>query len=1085
MTKKNLMPVIILTAICIIVAALLAAVNALTAPIIDDRNNAAINESLGKVMEGGKFNSEPDELKDGAPQTISKVYTEKNGKGTVVVLVTNKGYTGKNIGITVGIGSDGKITGMQITQNEESIVPSELKPGGSYGDNYIGAGADDIPELETGATVKFTESAIKNALNDAFVYLGLAEEVSDIPREESEIEALAKELYGNSSATLVSSTPEDTTYVKRIYKENGKSSYIAYAFAISQYGTPEFEFLVFVDSDGTIKAVEKILWKVSDPAPDWGYNPPSEERVDELFAGLVGKNVHNIGTVDIVTGATNTAGRVRDAALEALEFASPSFPRDIEQIEQIVKEFYGEGAENLKYTVAEDTEYTGLIFKETGKSSYVAYAFAYSQYGTPEFEFLIKVGTDGKITAVKKILWKVSDPAPDWGYNPPSEERVDELFASFVGKSADDITSVDIATGATNTAGKVRDAALEALGFAGPSTPRDISEIEELAKELYGNNSAVLEWSEIEDCEYNALIFKESGKNSYITYAYSISQYGTPEFEILVFVGADGKIISVKKILWKVSDPAPDWGYNPPSEAQVDAFLASFVGKSANDITSVDIATGATNTAGKLRDAALEALGFAKPSIPRDIEEIEEFAKELYGNPNATLEYSRPEGCEYTGLIFKENGSNSYIAYAYSISQYGTPEFELLVFVGADGKIISVKKILWKVSDAKPDWGYNPPSEERVDELFASFVGKNVHNVTSVDIVTGATNTAGKLRDAVLEMLAFANPSFPSEIEEIEELAKELYGDGAENLEYTVPEDSTYIGLVFKESDGKSYIAYAFSYSQYGTPDFEFLVFVDADGTIKAVKKILWKVSDAAPDWGYNPPSEERVDELFASFVGKNINTINSVDISTGATNTSGKVRDAALEALSITKPEIPRDTEEIEELVKELYGEGAENLECTELSGYEYARLVFSENGKASYIVYAFSISQYGTPEFEFLIHVGEDGKIIAVKKILWKVSDAKPEWGYNPPSDEEVDAFFASLVGKNANTISSVEISTGATNTAGKVRDAALEAIDISDAASDGYAPRIVGICILALGTIVSAAAIVISKKRRTVKK
>ena len=161
MTKKNLMPVIVLTAICIAVAALLAAVNALTKPIIDDRNNSAISESLGKVMEGGKFDSEPDELKDGAPKTISKVFTEKNGMGTVVVLVTNKGYTGKNIGITVGIGSDGKITGMEITQNEESIVPSELKPGGSYGEHYVGAGADDIPELETGATVKFTENAKK------------------------------------------------------------------------------------------------------------------------------------------------------------------------------------------------------------------------------------------------------------------------------------------------------------------------------------------------------------------------------------------------------------------------------------------------------------------------------------------------------------------------------------------------------------------------------------------------------------------------------------------------------------------------------------------------------------------------------------------------------------------------------------------------------------------------------------------------------------------------------------------------------------------------------------------------------------
>ena len=940
MTKKNLMPVIILTAICIIVAALLAAVNALTAPIIDDRNNAAINESLGKVMEGGKFNSEPDELKDGAPKTISKVYTEKNGMGTVVVLVTNKGYTGKNIGITVGIGSDGKITGMQITQNEESIVPSELKPGGSYGNHYIGAGADDIPELSTGATVKYTESAIKNALTDAFIYLGFSDEIPELPRDEAEIEALAKELYGTGSENLKSTTPEDTTYVKRIYREDGKDSFVAYAFTYSQYGPAEFEFLIHVNADGKIIAVKKILWKVSDPAPDWGYNPPSEAEVDAFFASFVGKNAADINSVDLSTGATNTAGRVKDAAVEALKFAPPAIPREISEIEELAKELYGNSSVSWNVTKIEGYDYARIIFRESDSNAYVAYALAYSQYGAPEFEFLVHVGADGKIVAVKKILWKVSDPAPDWGYNPPSEERVDELFASFVGKNANDVTSVDIVTGATNTAGKVRDAALEALKLAKTSAPRDKAEIEELAKELYGNSSVTFETTELEDFDYVRYVFRENGKDSYIAYAFSISQYGSPDFEILVHVGENGKIVAVKKLLWKVSDPAPDWGYNPPSA-------------------------------------------------------------------------------------------------------------------------------------------------ERVDELFASFVGKNAHNVTSVDIVTGATNTAGKLRNAVLEMLAFANPSFPSEIEEIEELAKELYGDGAENLEYTVPEDSTYIGLVFKEKNAKSYVAYAFSYSQYGTPDLEFLVYVDSDGTIKAVKKILWKVSDPAPNWGYNPPSEERVDELFASLVGKNINTINSVDISTGATNTAGKVRDAALEALNITKPSIPRDTEEIEELAKELYGEGAENLECTELSGYDYARLLFKENGKNSYVVYAFSISQYGTPEFEFLVHVGENGKIIAVKKILWKVSDAAPDWGYNPPSDAEVDAFFASLVGKSASGVSSVDIATGATNTTGKVRDAALEALDLSDIASTSYAPRIIGISALVLGAIVYAAAIVISKKRRTVKK
>lgn len=327
MTKKNLMPTIVLVIICLVTALLMGAVNLLTSPIINDRNDKAIRASLEKALPGGQFNTEPDELKENAPETISRVYTATNGKGAVVVLVTKKGYTKKDIGITVGIDTDGKITGLEITQNEESIVPTELKPGGSYGKHYVGAGADDIVELVTGATVAFTESAIKNAVNDAFLYLGFAEEKPELPREESEIFDFVKALYGAGAEKLESFTPENGNYVKRVYKERDKNAYIAYAFAYSQYGTPEFEFLTYVDENGTVKAMYKILWKVSDPLPSVpSYKPPSEDAVNAFFESFVGKNTNTISAVEIETGATNTSGRVRDAAFEALEIAFPETP---------------------------------------------------------------------------------------------------------------------------------------------------------------------------------------------------------------------------------------------------------------------------------------------------------------------------------------------------------------------------------------------------------------------------------------------------------------------------------------------------------------------------------------------------------------------------------------------------------------------------------------------------------------------------------------------------------------------------------------------------------------------------------------
>jgi Na+-translocating ferredoxin:NAD+ oxidoreductase RnfG subunit len=464
MSKKNLMPIIVLTAICITVAAILAAVNALTEPKVRERNEAAVSASLSAAMPGGQFNAEPDELKDNAPETITKVYTEKNGKGTVVVLLTNKGYTGKNIGFTVGIDADGKITGLQITQNEESIVPPELKPNGSYGDFYVGAGSDEIPELSTSATVVYTEGAIKSALEDAFIYLGFSETKPELPRDEAEIEALAKEFYGEGAENLESSKPEDCEYVMRVYKEDGKNEYVAYAFTYSQYGSPEFEFLVHVDAVGNIKAIKKILWKVSDPNPDYPfYVPPTEAEVDAFFESFVGKNAYNINSVDVSTGATNTSGRVKDAVIETLKFAKPIIPREISEIGAFAKELYGKAGANLECIEIDSFQYARLVFKESGSDSYIAYALVYSpNYGTPELEFLVYV-EGGTVKAVKKILWKVSDPKPEWGYNPPSEAEVDAFFHSFVGKNANSISSVDISTGATNTSGRAKEAALQTL----------------------------------------------------------------------------------------------------------------------------------------------------------------------------------------------------------------------------------------------------------------------------------------------------------------------------------------------------------------------------------------------------------------------------------------------------------------------------------------------------------------------------------------------------------------------------------------------------------------------------------------------
>jgi Na+-translocating ferredoxin:NAD+ oxidoreductase RnfG subunit len=173
-TKKELKPVLVLGAICLVVALLIAGVNMITAPKVAADKEKAVQESLEKVMPGGSF-----ELKTDAYNientTVTAVYENTNEDGGwVVTLSTSKGYTGNAILLTIGIDANGTVTGAVVTSNPES---KETGKTDSYFAGFekkdafgIDAIAKDSPELVTGVT--YSTTAVRNAAYDAFVVLG-------------------------------------------------------------------------------------------------------------------------------------------------------------------------------------------------------------------------------------------------------------------------------------------------------------------------------------------------------------------------------------------------------------------------------------------------------------------------------------------------------------------------------------------------------------------------------------------------------------------------------------------------------------------------------------------------------------------------------------------------------------------------------------------------------------------------------------------------------------------------------------------------------------------------------------------------
>ena len=449
MKMKNLLPTVVLVSICIVVAVLLGVVNMITAPVIEEADRAAVAESLKIAMPDGEFDSEPDELASDAPETVKAVYTDKNGGGHVVVLVTTKGYTGKEIGITVGIDKSGKIVKAVVTKNEESIVPSELKPMGSYGDAYTGATASTVPELVTGATVVYTEGAIKSALYDAFSYLGYAEGSLDATpdtgdkepispvRNETELHALASGLVGEGaqfSEVYLYSKPRTLV---RLYEETSGKGYVAYIVVPGDYVAVATEGLVYLNRDAEIVGVNLLQWVVGH-----GTTPGS-------FAdGFVGKDYWHMDEVELVSGSTGTSGDFHSAVAEAVRVVTDLVPRSEEKILELADELVYNSRGFEKHTLPADAPSTlKALYKETSGKGYVAYVVTAGEYVAIATEALVHFNPDGVIEGMNLLTWTVGHGV-----------SAGDFAEGFVGKSADDIDTVELVSSATVTAGDLRDA---------------------------------------------------------------------------------------------------------------------------------------------------------------------------------------------------------------------------------------------------------------------------------------------------------------------------------------------------------------------------------------------------------------------------------------------------------------------------------------------------------------------------------------------------------------------------------------------------------------------------------------------------
>lgn len=157
---KKCKSIVVLVCICAVITLLLAATNAVTAPMIAKNESAAANAALKEVMPKGEGFETVDLSGYELPATVTEAHKETSGLGYVVKLTTT-GY-GPNLVIMCGVSSDGVVTGAKCLSSNETLSKEK-----TYGENFTDKDAAGVEAVDTLTGATKTTAAYKNAVKDA------------------------------------------------------------------------------------------------------------------------------------------------------------------------------------------------------------------------------------------------------------------------------------------------------------------------------------------------------------------------------------------------------------------------------------------------------------------------------------------------------------------------------------------------------------------------------------------------------------------------------------------------------------------------------------------------------------------------------------------------------------------------------------------------------------------------------------------------------------------------------------------------------------------------------------------------------
>lgn len=508
---------------------------------------------------------------------------------------------------------------------------------------------------------------------------------------------------------------------------------------------------------------------------------------------------------------------------------------------------------------------------------------------------LCGVGNDGKVTGVKVL---------SNGETPSYWETVYPVVTGkdgkYNGQSAEDL-SAEIVSGATNSSTGVYKAVKASLDaftvISGGEIVEDEEEEETVTKPSFKSDDEVLalakelvgEGAEFTDVTTNGSdlvhkIYKENNGGGYVAYVGTISSYyNIIDTENLIHIDSDGKIKNVKKLTWIVSEGKPEANYYPPSEEKLAQFYNGLVGKDSETIGGVDLSTGATNTTSVLvktiTDALTEVDRLIKADLPRSEDEVKAIAKEMAGEDISLVSFTLIKDAPDALKLAYSAGEDGYFLYIVVPGEYVPIATEAVVHLSKDCEVIKVNLLSWVVGN-----GIDP------EDFADRFAGKDKNSIGGVDLVTEATVTSADFRTA-LEASVISVADGDGAKETLLKLRMESMVPNADGFEkLSLPEDAPKtVKAIYKVLGYDGYVVYTMTSTQYIELETEALFYVNAKGEIGNVYLVTWNVGHGVG-----------AGDFPESLIGLNAKSLKEVELVTDATGTSGNLRDAALDALSV-----------------------------------------------------------------------------------------------------------------------------------------------------------------------------------------